>query len=184
MVMTFSKVSGSVTIPAPARTDSNGKWNQSGFSNGITFRVTPSKDGGYTFTPGSIDFSAAQNDLNFNYNGDMTVLINETGLMWQKSDDGVSRKWVDAGQYCLNLVMGGYADWRLPTLNEFETIVIRDHKPAIWGLFSCHSSGYWSSIVDSHDRDKAFYIDFGRGGGRYRDDKTWDRWVRCVRGGS
>jgi hypothetical protein len=43
-----------------------------------------------------------------------------TGLT--KGNDGVSRNWYDAAQYCEDLVLGGHDDWRLPRIDELKTI--------------------------------------------------------------
>lgn len=64
VTMTFTRVSGRVTIPAPVTTDSEGNWEQSGFRRWTTYRVTPSKPG-YAFSPEYRDFKAANADLNF-----------------------------------------------------------------------------------------------------------------------
>ena len=55
-----------------------------------------------------------------------------TGLMWQKRrDDSGSTKfadnqdWDEAVSYCRNLRLGGYSDWRLPTIGELSAIFDR-----------------------------------------------------------
>ncbi|MBU1054520.1 MAG: DUF2034 domain-containing protein [Proteobacteria bacterium] len=47
-----------------------------------------------------------------------TVLDTRTNLMWAVKDNGKDIKWVDAKKYCENYHGGGYADWRMPTLDE------------------------------------------------------------------
>lgn len=64
VTMTFTRISGAGQIPAAVLTSANGNWNQSGFSVGSTYRVTPSKSG-YFFTPSSRTFSGATVNLNF-----------------------------------------------------------------------------------------------------------------------
>lgn len=55
-------------------------------------------------------------------NGDGTITDNNTGLMWQKTpvDNGMS--WTEAAEYCASLDLGGYDDWRLPTVKELFSI--------------------------------------------------------------
>jgi C1A family cysteine protease len=65
VTMTFSRVSGNGTVPAPVTTLTDGTWSQTGFRQGTTYRVTPSLKG-YTFSPStSSNFSAATTGLNF-----------------------------------------------------------------------------------------------------------------------
>ena len=45
-----------------------------------------------------------------------------TGLIWSVKDNGFEASWVQASNYCKNLALGGYTDWRLPTLKELATI--------------------------------------------------------------
>jgi len=62
--MTFSRVSGTGTVPAAVTTLTDGTWSQSGFQSGTTYRVTPSLSG-YSFNPTSSNFSAESTGLNF-----------------------------------------------------------------------------------------------------------------------
>ena len=53
----FEMVSGPGRgIPASVKTDSNGHWFQSGFSPGVAYKATPSRDG-LSFTPVFVTFS-------------------------------------------------------------------------------------------------------------------------------
>jgi hypothetical protein len=54
-------------------------------------------------------------------NSDGTVTDNKTGLMWVAKDNGVPINWHGATEYCKNLRVGGYTDWRMPTLVELAT---------------------------------------------------------------
>src|SRR5262249_42723167 len=64
VTITFSRVSGTGTLPPPAQTDKRGSWGQKGFEPGTAYRATPSATG-FSFTPGSLDFRDARTDLNF-----------------------------------------------------------------------------------------------------------------------
>src|SRR5215470_12605979 len=62
--LTFSRVSGAGTIPSAVVTHTDGTWSQTGFANGTTYKVVPSKTG-FHFDPPFQSFSAARSDLNF-----------------------------------------------------------------------------------------------------------------------
>jgi Protein of unknown function (DUF1566) len=53
-----------------------------------------------------------------------------TGLMWAAKDNGKNVNWHKASSYCRNLRVGGYADWRLATIEELEGLIdIRGYAP-------------------------------------------------------
>ena len=45
-----------------------------------------------------------------------------TELMWARKDNGYALRWQTATEYCRNLQLGGYSDWRLPTIDELKNI--------------------------------------------------------------
>jgi hypothetical protein len=45
-----------------------------------------------------------------------------TGLIWTVKDNGTPVSSNQASDYCSNLQSGGYSDWRLPTIEELETL--------------------------------------------------------------
>ncbi len=51
-----------------------------------------------------------------------TVIDTKTKLMWAATDNGTGINWQNAKKYCENYHAGGYADWRMPTLDELETL--------------------------------------------------------------
>lgn len=55
-------------------------------------------------------------------NGDGTITDTKTGLMWATKDNGASINWRDACSYCENFNLGGYSDWRMPTLAELVSL--------------------------------------------------------------
>lgn len=57
-------------------------------------------------------------EFSFTDNGDGTVTDNVTGLTWQQIPISETMSWEDAIEYCENLELGGYDDWRLPTAKE------------------------------------------------------------------
>jgi len=112
------------------------------------------------------------------------VTDNVTHLMWQDNNDtkSINKNWSDAKEYCKNLILGGYSDWRLPSIEELYSITdMGRYDPAIDPAFkNVVSYGYWSSTTDVGDTSAAWNVDF-LGGGDYWDDKSHTDYVRCVR---
>ncbi|MBF0102265.1 MAG: DUF1566 domain-containing protein, partial [Desulfobacterales bacterium] len=105
-------------------------------------------------------------------NGDGTVTDLNTGLMWQKEDDGIERNWNDTNTYCDNLIFAGYSDWRLPTLSELRGIVDYGQKnPMINPVFICKfpnswsGATYWSSTMDVNNSANVWLVSFYGGSG-------------------
>jgi len=46
----------------------------------------------------------------------------KSDLMWARQDNGGDVRWDQAVAHCEQLVLGGYEDWRLPSLEELRTI--------------------------------------------------------------
>ena len=55
-------------------------------------------------------------------NGDGTIIDTKIGLMWVSKDNGFPINYTDAVEYCKNLRVGGYTDWRMPTLAELASL--------------------------------------------------------------
>lgn len=60
--------------------------------------------------------------LKYIYNQDGTVTDPATSLMWAATDNGAHIEWNDAWSYCMNYRGGGYADWRMPTIQELRAL--------------------------------------------------------------
>lgn len=60
--------------------------------------------------------------MNYTDNNDETVTDNVTGLMWQQIPSSEDFSWEDAKEYCENLELAGYDNWRMPNLKELFSI--------------------------------------------------------------
>ena len=130
--------------------------------------------------------------VSFLYGADIFV-NKKSGLMWQ--DNSVvkeeKRVWSEKGffsskgaiEYCKDLELEGYDDWRLPTIKELQSIVdITKYNPAIKdGFKNVASLNYWSSSEDVSRSSRAWGVYFGYGS-TYNYGKTNEYYVRCVRG--
>ncbi|ABK16505.1 Lcl domain-containing protein [Syntrophobacter fumaroxidans] len=100
--------------------------------------------------------------------------------IWQRSDDGIERTLDEALQYCRDLVLDGYDDWRLPDMHELVTIVdYTSHDPALPAILEGGAHCYSSSSAP-HDTKYAWCMYFGNGS-PHQCDKTAHSRVRCVR---
>ena len=112
-----------------------------------------------------------------------------TGLMWAGKDNGRDISWRKATKYCRDLRLGGYADWRLGTIEELEGIYDETANapggggkngrlPATWHVKgSLFLTGrQWSSTQvfrkDGHSSGSVWFLDFSD---KYKgkDDGTW-----------
>ncbi len=125
----------------------------------------------------------------FQHNEDGTITDNATNLMWQKSDDGIARDWLEALSYCEGLELAGNTDWHLPNVKELKSIVdysrspMKTQSPAIDPLFDVteindpdgnpgHYPFFWSSsshLDGANPYASAAYIAFGKALGKMKD---------------
>lgn len=120
----------------------------------------------------------------FTVNDDSTVIDQSTDLMWQRETAG-PMDWKDAISYCKNLRLGGYDDWRLPTIEELFLLADRSRcNPAIdiIAFPNTMSSPYWSSATNVNWTGDALCVQFNIScvGSL---DKSFNYYVRAVRGG-
>jgi len=114
-----------------------------------------------------------------NKNG--TIKDTKTGLIWQKSDDGMKRNLKDSEKYVEELDLAGYYDWRVPTIEElFSIIDFARYDPAINPVFECWGFWYWSNSSDASNRDSAWRVQFYNGY-MYWANKNDSGLIRCVR---
>lgn len=124
------------------------------------------------------------NDLTRDANG--IVTDSTTNLMWQDNSNQEEKTWSDAINYCENLVLGGYSDWRLPNINElFSLVDYSKSQDAIRGntfVFFNTSMSNWTSTSKKNNFLNAWNIDF-EWGDSTTTPKTSTKLVKCVRAG-
>lgn len=90
----------------------------------------------------------------FHDNENGTVTDKATGLMWQQQGPSAKMNWEQSLSYCEGLNLGGYTDWRLPTIRELLRLMDYDKCcPAINAYLFPDAdpiSAYWSSTVDTN----------------------------------
>lgn len=109
-----------------------------------------------------------------------------TGLMWVQAPSTTASNWDTALSYANNLVFCGYSDWRLPNMNELESISNSDAGAGYLnarGFSNIQAGYYWSStawlLAGSNDTAMAFLFN----GYEISDFKSVSYYVLPVRAG-
>lgn len=128
---------------------------------------------------------------------DKVWIDTDTSLGWQIEVDGKKYTWDEAFEYIQKLNNErycGYEDWRIPTLDELNTIVTKKSYKSENGYeykiknnllkSMCNNDDwafYWSSTAPS--RPSSYYLSYINGFS-YETLKTKSMYIRCVRGGN
>lgn len=129
-------------------------------------------------------------------NGDGTVTDLETKLMWKQTDSFQDTSkwlnWFKSQEYLRELgtdKFAGFLDWRMPTLEEAESLydedhVIRDTDRMDIFISEAFSPGggftTWTSNEMPHATAAIFYYRYGHANSNHKEDITKDS-VRAVR---
>ncbi|MCW8965426.1 MAG: DUF1566 domain-containing protein [Candidatus Pacearchaeota archaeon] len=140
----------------------------------IYYTDTFGEDSDYTINPPS-----------YTDNGDGTITDNITGLIWQQEDDNIEKwgyEW-SIKEYCSELSLGGYNDWKLPTLRELNSIVnYATNPPSINSLIfpDTNPLHYWSSDINPLSNNSRGYVIFEYGNIGFYSMGSLHH-IRCVR---
>ncbi len=127
--------------------------------------------------------SGAPNQDSYTDNGDGTVTDNVTALVWQQSVAPGAYRQSGGVTYCKALNLGGFTDWRLPSLVEllslvdpgtFDPSINTTYFPTppqatLWSSTLSQNISYPVGLLNFHDGSSSF----NDGSGAYN--------VRCVR---
>ncbi len=113
----------------------------------------------------------------------------ETGLIWEvktlvKKDDRYN--WNDAQSVFIGRInnqrLGGFDDWRLPSKDELESLLLKGERPAVaMGWFpNTVLSVYWSATTNANHTSNAWVVNFSNGVVDYYS-KSSSYYVRAVR---
>jgi len=123
----------------------------------------------------------------FRESGDSSTITDlTTGLVWQQAGPSTLMSWAQALAYCEGLNLGGYTDWRLPTIKELRRLADYSRvNPSIdTTLFpNTFPTVYWSSTTYENSPNGAWGVDFYNGHDDSYDKDEINRYVRAVRGG-
>jgi hypothetical protein len=142
---------------------------------------------------GEIRAGVAWPPTRFSPSGDC-VTDNLTGLMWAKNANlpNGTKMWQQALDYVASMNSGaglcGYHDWRLPNVNELESLVNAEQaNTATWlnsgqGFSNVQSGYYWSSTTYARNTGLTWSVEVW-GGSVDHDDKSNNYYVWPVRAG-
>lgn len=124
VTLTFTRVTGSGIVPASVQTGTDGKWSQTGFEEGTTYRVTPSGLA-IKFSPAFLDYSSENNQIFFavappTFSVSGRVTFNGAGLEGVRIDlVGLTGPTLPPVQEVASTDANG--NWNLPTVRAFTT---------------------------------------------------------------
>jgi TIR domain/Protein of unknown function (DUF1566) len=103
----------------------------------------------------------------------------KTKLMWTIEDNGRYVNWHEASEYARQLRLGGYSDWRLPTIEELKQLYDPGNK-GIREPFQLTSDWVWTSTREGTGSAWAFLFLFGKFRSVHMDFSDYYR-ALCVR---
>ena len=106
-----------------------------------------------------------------------------TKLMWEDSENSQLMEMNEAINYCSNLALNNFKDWRVPSIQELQTIVVYNQNPSIDNdyFINTYPSYYWSSSYGLYkDKEGIWTINFERGSIDFRK-KDSKAYIRCVK---
>jgi hypothetical protein len=110
-------------------------------------------------------------------------IVRDPPLMWTRTDNLEDVTWTAAEQYCEDLTLGDYSDWRRPTIEELQRL----YDPKDGGKFNIRkpfrltSSWVWSSTPEGSSSAWGFSFLQGVGGPIPMVDSSYGGRALCVR---
>ena len=116
--------------------------------------------------------------IQVNPDPDNLVVDDQTRLMWTKVDNGQDIVWNEAMRACEDLRLGGFSDWRLPSIEELEMLHDPNGVGNIRRPFRLTFRSLWSATKVG--LDSAWVFDFPDGRRYANSLGVWTR-LLCVR---
>jgi len=110
--------------------------------------------------------------------GEEVVTDTKTNLVWTKYY--WEKTWKDALAHCESLEYGGADDWKLPNVNELQTLINYSKIAPASDFPDMPSQWFWSSSTYSYNTGLAWHVFFSYGFVRL-SSKTYTDYVRCLR---
>ncbi|MCI0603386.1 DUF1566 domain-containing protein [bacterium] len=90
-------------------------------------------------------------------NGDGTVTDSLTNLMWAARDNVTDIDWHEAKEFCDQYHVGGFSDWRLPTLPELRSLYDERVSHHVTAAIDVSQLLLWSSEFDESSENAKVY---------------------------
>jgi len=116
------------------------------------------------------------------------VIDDNNKLMWQDTKDNVKILVTQeqAVDYCQKLNINGFADWELPSVDNYKTII---NKKRIRSQLMIDKAFRYVKRDDYWSQDRTWMRNFGaygyyvffKSGTIYYQNRSYQKYVRCVR---
>jgi hypothetical protein len=115
-----------------------------------------------------------------------TIIDFDTNLIWQDHSDNTSFRFSQekAIEYCQKLSQSGSSSWRLPTVEEYKSIIDKSRTDEIMinkKFRHILPQGYWTQDKTWRTLNRYGYYIYFKSGTAYYENKTYPKYVRCVR---
>ena len=176
VMISFTRVSGSGTIPSVVRTTSNGNWSASGFQPGTTYRATPSRTG-WAFLPASSFLTRATTSANFTGTGISTqAQIPSTGDFGYNppnvnGEPAVARFAFESTRNAMALTWDQWSD-------SEDAVAVWLNGSILWSAnheAGTQWHGWWGIIPSNRLRTSGNTLEF-RHAANARRTQNYDRW--------
>lgn len=118
---------------------------------------------------------------------DNSILDYDSKLLWEDTISNIENVFThqEAINYCKNLRLRGFRGWRVPTIEEYKTIINnnrKDGEPKIKKIFKyVIADDYWTN-------DRTWLRNFGlysyfillKSGKFYYQNRSYKKYVKCV----
>ncbi len=89
----------------------------------------------------------------------------ETHWMWTAADNGSGLSWLQAQRYCRDLRLGGFHDWKLPSIDDLQALVGAPAAEATYRIKApIKLTGWQWSSTPGKQSGEGWALDFGDGG--------------------
>jgi len=114
------------------------------------------------------------------------VIDKTTYLSWQDTSANIKvrKTYTEALKYCQNLRLGDYTNWELPSREQYKTIIDTTRKDELMinrKFKYIMSVEYWTKDTRWQSLNRYAYYVFFKSGAIYFNNKSHEKFVRCVR---